>query len=72
MPPEIAVGQREFPLEMSEVGSGQADERGQDAESDPLVDVVIEVVDRMIGHARSSCSGVANEACQRRTPKAVS
>jgi hypothetical protein len=35
------------------VGGGLADDRGEDPEPDALVDVVIELVDGVLGHGRS-------------------
>jgi hypothetical protein len=46
---EIAVGEPELALEIGEVGSGQTADCGQDSKPNALMDVVIQVMDRMVG-----------------------
>ncbi len=48
MTAEVAVGESELPLEVGEVDSSQTADRGQDSKPDALMDVVIQVMDRMV------------------------
>ncbi len=52
MTTEVAVGDPELALEVGEIGARDARECGQDPEPHPLMHVVVEVVDRMLGHVR--------------------
>ena len=62
VPAEVAVGDRQLPFEVGEVGPRQYDEGGEDAEPDTLVHVVVELVDRVLAHR------LVLDACHSRRP----
>ena len=68
MTAEVAVGESELALEVGEVDSSQTADRGQDSEPDALMDVVIQVMDRMVSQLPVLSSLPGNEACQSKIP----